>query len=177
MVCLLNSCLYVMFRSCFESLASVVPIKLVRAVHCGAPRIAAHRTYMKMMKMKMNLFGYTYKIYDIGYKLEMMSKECNAGDPLETPGGLYRGPPSNENTIFKNMCMPNIQFKSVQYSFTMNVNQYSSSSRSVSSVLLVGFGLYDVLRRVSMAGCRRLLGLCGCGLKQITTNSSIYSFI
>ena len=50
MVCLLNSCLYVMFRSCFESLASVVPIKLVRAAHCAAsrcaPRIAAHRTYM-----------------------------------------------------------------------------------------------------------------------------------
>ena len=45
MVCLLNSCLYVMFRSCFESLASVVPIKLVRAAHCGAPRIATHRTY------------------------------------------------------------------------------------------------------------------------------------
>ena len=45
-----------------------------------------------MMK-NMNLFGYTYKIYDIGYKTEMMSKECNAGDPLETPGGLYRGPP------------------------------------------------------------------------------------
>ncbi len=40
MVCLLNSCLYVMFRSCFESLASVVTIKLVRAAHCGAPRIA-----------------------------------------------------------------------------------------------------------------------------------------
>ena len=29
MVCLLNGCLYVMFGSCFESLASVVPIKLV----------------------------------------------------------------------------------------------------------------------------------------------------
>ena len=44
MVCLLNSCLYVMFRSCFESLASVVPIKLVRAAHCGgAPRIAVRR--------------------------------------------------------------------------------------------------------------------------------------
>ena len=43
----------------------------------------------------MNLFGYTYKIYDIGYKTEMTSKECNSGDPLETPGGLYRGPPSN----------------------------------------------------------------------------------
>ena len=69
------------------------------------------------------LFGYTYKIYDIGYKTEMMSKECNSGDPLETPGGLYRGPPSNENTIFKKMCMPNIKFKSVQCSFTMNVNQ------------------------------------------------------
>ena len=143
---------------------------------CLHPDVPHGRNMKKKMK-KMNLFGYTYKIYDIGYKLEMMSKECNAGDPLETPGGLYRGPPSNENTIFKNMCMPNIQFKSVQCSFTMNVNQYSSSSRSVSSVLLVGFGLYDVLRRVSMAGCRRLLGLCGCGLKQITTNSSIYSFI
>ena len=39
-------CLYVMFGICFESLASVVPIKLVRAVHCGAPhrtlRSAAH---------------------------------------------------------------------------------------------------------------------------------------
>ena len=43
MVCLLNSCLYVMFRSCFENLASVVPIKLVRAAHCGAPRIAVRR--------------------------------------------------------------------------------------------------------------------------------------
>ena len=69
----------------------------------------------------MNLFGYTYKIYDIGYKTEMTSKECNSGDPLETPGSLYRGPPSNENTIFKKMCMPNIKFKSVQCSFTMNV--------------------------------------------------------
>ena len=46
MVCLLNSCLYVMFRSCFESLASVVPIKLVRAAHCGAPRIAVRRALL-----------------------------------------------------------------------------------------------------------------------------------
>ena len=53
MVCLLNSCLYVMFRSCFENLASVVPIKLVRAVHCGAPRIVAHRTYMGSCRKKM----------------------------------------------------------------------------------------------------------------------------
>ena len=46
MVCLLNSYLYVMFRSCFESLASVVPIKLVCAMRCGTPCIVAHRTYM-----------------------------------------------------------------------------------------------------------------------------------
>ena len=52
MVGLLNSCLYVMFRSCFESLASVVPIKLVRAAHCGAPRIAAHRKYMGSCRKK-----------------------------------------------------------------------------------------------------------------------------
>ena len=44
MVCLLNSCLYVMFRSCFESLASVVPIKLVSAAHCGAPRRVLRHT-------------------------------------------------------------------------------------------------------------------------------------
>ena len=48
-----NSCLYVMFRSCFESLASVVTIKLVSAAHCGAPRIAAHRTYMGSCRKKM----------------------------------------------------------------------------------------------------------------------------
>ena len=63
MVCLLNSCLYVMFRSCFESLASVVPIKLVRAVHCGAPRIAAHRTYMGSCRKKMT--G-SFQILDAG---------------------------------------------------------------------------------------------------------------
>ena len=53
MVCLLNSCLYVMFRSCFESLASVVTIKLERAAHCGAPRIAVRRTYMGSCRKKM----------------------------------------------------------------------------------------------------------------------------
>ena len=91
-----------------------------RKSHAGSSLIYK---YTKKKKKKMNLFGYTCKIYEIGYKTEMMSKECNSGDPLETPGGLYRGPPSNENTIFKKMCMPNIKFKSVQCSFTMNVNQ------------------------------------------------------
>ena len=36
--------------------------------------------------MKMNLLGYTYKIYNSGYKTEMINKQCNAGDPLETSG-------------------------------------------------------------------------------------------
>ena len=47
--------------------------------------------------MKMNLFDYTYKIlYNSGHNnyTEMNNKQCNAGDPLETPGGLHRGPPS-----------------------------------------------------------------------------------
>ena len=50
MVCLLNSCLYVMFRSCFESLASVVTIKLVSAAHCGAPRIVVRRALRHIVR-------------------------------------------------------------------------------------------------------------------------------
>ena len=52
----------------------------------------------------MNLLGYTYKIYNSGYNTDMNNKPCNTGDPLETPGGLYRGPPS----MFKML----IQYKS-----------------------------------------------------------------
>ena len=36
----------------------------------------------------------TYKIYNIGYNTEMIYKQCNAGDPLETSGGINRGPHS-----------------------------------------------------------------------------------
>ena len=72
-------------------------IKIYRHLTMGGyPKRHVHSNFSKLlMKMNLFLFGYTYKIYDIGYKTEMMSKECNAGDPLETPGGLYRGPPSN----------------------------------------------------------------------------------
>ena len=52
--------------------------------------------------MNMNLLGNTYKIYNSGYNTDMINQPCNAGDPLETPGGLYKGPPSmliNVNTI------------------------------------------------------------------------------
>ena len=57
--------------------------------------------------MKMKLLDNTYKIYNSGYNTEMINRQCNAGDPLETPGGLYRGPPSlfiNVNTIKRCTC-------------------------------------------------------------------------
>ena len=44
--------------------------------------------------MKKNLLGYTYKIYNRDYNAETISKQCNGGDPLGTPGGFYQGPPS-----------------------------------------------------------------------------------
>ena len=34
------------------------------------------------------------KIYNSGYRTEIVNEQCNTGDPLETSGGLYRGPPS-----------------------------------------------------------------------------------
>ena len=34
--------------------------------------------------MQTNLLGYTYKIYNSGYNKEMINKQCNAGDPVET---------------------------------------------------------------------------------------------
>ena len=64
--------------------------------------------------------GYTCKIYNSGYNTEMINKQCNAGDPLETPGGLYRGPPSmliNVNTIKRSACET---LNQVQCSITMN---------------------------------------------------------
>ena len=48
MVCLLNSCLYVMFRSCFEGFFNCCADQtgVRRALRCATPRIAVHRTYM-----------------------------------------------------------------------------------------------------------------------------------
>ena len=45
-------------------------------------------------------------LYYSGYNTDMICKQCNAGDPLETPGRLYRGPPSmliNVNTMLINV--------------------------------------------------------------------------
>ena len=53
MVCLLKQLSVCDVLQLFESLASVVPIKLVRVAHCGAPRITAHRTYMGSCGKKM----------------------------------------------------------------------------------------------------------------------------
>ena len=71
--------------------------------------------------MKMNLLGYTYKIYNSGYNTEMINKQCNARDTLETPGGLHRGPLSmliNVNTIKRYACET---LNQVLCSITMNV--------------------------------------------------------
>ena len=40
------------------------------------------------MKMKMYLLGYPYKMYNSGYNTEMINTQSNAGDPVETSGGL-----------------------------------------------------------------------------------------
>ena len=72
--------------------------------------------------MKMNLLGYTYKIHNSGYNTQMINKQCNAGDRLETPVGLYRGPPAmliNVNTIKRCACET---LNQVQCSITMDVN-------------------------------------------------------
>ena len=74
-------------------------------------------------KKNMNLLGYIIKIYNGDYRLlsrilppfgspdsfwmtrsqrsrrrdkglSIVNEQCNTGDPLETSGGLYRGPPS-----------------------------------------------------------------------------------
>ena len=71
--------------------------------------------------MNMNLLGYRYNILNSGYNTEMINKQCNAGDPLETSGGLYRGPPSMliyVNTIKRCACET---LNQVQCSITLNV--------------------------------------------------------
>ena len=52
---------------------------------------------------------------------EIVNEQCNTGDPLETSGGLYRGPPSMLiyiNTITFCACET---LDLVQISITMNV--------------------------------------------------------
>ena len=56
------------------------------------------------------------------FRIPLDYKQCNAGYPLETPGGLYRGPPSmliNVDKIKRCACET---LNQVQCSITMNVN-------------------------------------------------------
>ena len=67
----------------------------------------------------MNLLGYTYKTYNRGYKTEMINKQCNTGDPLETPVGIPRTTIyGSVNTIQICACQTLNQLKC---SITMNV--------------------------------------------------------
>ena len=76
------------------------------------------------------------------------------------------------------MCMSNIKsgamFDYYEYQAVTVVHVVSVQSFQLASACRP----YRVsrLKQVSMAGCQRFL-VCGCGLKKITTSSSIYSFI
>ena len=74
--------------------------------------------------MNFHLLGYTYKIFNSGYSTEMVNKQCNAGYPLETSGGLYRGPPSMliyVNRPYNKKRCASETLNQVQCSITMNV--------------------------------------------------------
>ena len=76
----------------------------------------------------MNLLGTHIKIYNGGYSTEIVNEQCNTGDPLETSGGLYRGPPSMLIYINTIQCCACETLDLVQISITMNVKllQYST---------------------------------------------------
>ena len=51
----------------------------------------------------------------------VVNEQCNTGDPLETSGGLYRGPPSMLIYINTIKCCACETLDLVQISITMNV--------------------------------------------------------
>ena len=60
-------------------------------------------------------------IYNSGYSTEIVNEHCNTGDPLETWGGLYRGPPSMLIYVSTIKCCACETLNLVQSSITMNV--------------------------------------------------------
>ena len=60
-------------------------------------------------------------IYNSGYSTEIVNEQCNTGDPLETSGGLYRGPPSMLIYVNTIKCCACETLNLVQCSITMNV--------------------------------------------------------
>ena len=61
------------------------------------------------------------KKYNSGYSTEIVNEKCNTGDPLETSGGLYRGPPSMLIYVNTIKCCACETLNLVQCSITMNV--------------------------------------------------------
>ena len=117
------------------------------------------------------------KIYNVGYNTEMINKQRNAGDPLETPGGLYQGPSSmliNVNTIQK---MRNIKSGAM---FDYYECQAIIEVRVVSVVSVQSFQLASARKSFEAGFGGWLSAVSGvrlCSETEITTSSSIYSFI
>ena len=61
------------------------------------------------------------KIYNSGYRTEIVNEQCKTGDPLETSGGLYRGPPSMLIYVNTIKCCACETLHLVQSSIPMNV--------------------------------------------------------
>ena len=82
-----------------------------------------------------SLHIYTYiQIYNSGYSTDIVNEQCSTGDPLETSGGLYRGPPSMliyVNTI-KCCACETLKLKCGQYP-AIHTN-YSCSNCTISVV-------------------------------------------
>ena len=56
-----------------------------------------------------------------GYSTEIVNEKCKTGDPLETSGGLYRGPPSMLIYVNTIKCCACKTLNLVQSSIPINV--------------------------------------------------------
>ena len=74
-----------MFRSCFESLASVVPIKMVRAAHCGAPRICS-TPYIHGQLWEKNDWQFSNPRIDTGCSVVVSTSACHVAGRGSIPG-------------------------------------------------------------------------------------------
>ena len=64
---------------------------------------------------------YKYTQADRLYSTEIVNEQCNTGDPLETSGGLCRGPPSMLIYVNTITCCACETLNLVQSSIPMNV--------------------------------------------------------
>ena len=110
------------YQTCIIS-SSVVGLRVNTLLVCRCWTIVTRTDVsLKNMKKNMNLFGYTIKkIYNSGYSTEIVNEQCNTGDPLETSGGLYRGPPSMLIYVNTIKCCACETLNLVQCSITMKV--------------------------------------------------------